>query len=120
MSRVAISGIGVVSPYGAGRERFWTHLSRGCSATRSIADFDASAFCPTVPTPVLRPSRSSSRRWSRGATAWALAQRTAPSSLARLTRFRWVSHKRSGAQEQFSFQRTLDLLSLLFGLVSRG
>jgi 3-oxoacyl-[acyl-carrier-protein] synthase II len=52
MSRVAISGIGVVSPYGVGRERFWTHLSRGCSATRSIADFDASAFSCTVAAPV--------------------------------------------------------------------
>ena len=28
-SRVVISGIGVVSPYGVGRERFWTHVSRG-------------------------------------------------------------------------------------------
>jgi len=30
-SRVVISGIGVVSPYGVGRERFWSHVSRGCS-----------------------------------------------------------------------------------------
>ena len=40
--RVVISGIGVVSPFGVGRERFWDHISRGCSATRQIADFDAS------------------------------------------------------------------------------
>jgi 3-oxoacyl-[acyl-carrier-protein] synthase II len=51
-NRVAISGIGVVSPYGVGRERFWTHVSRGCSATRSITEFDASAFPCTVAAPV--------------------------------------------------------------------
>ena len=52
MSRIVISGIGVVSPYGAGREKFWTRVSRGCSATRTIADFDASAFPCTVAAPV--------------------------------------------------------------------
>jgi 3-oxoacyl-[acyl-carrier-protein] synthase II len=50
--RVAITGIGVVSPYGAGRERFWAHVSRGCSATRTITNFDASAFPCTVAAPV--------------------------------------------------------------------
>jgi 3-oxoacyl-[acyl-carrier-protein] synthase II len=50
--RVVISGIGVVSPFGVGRERFWTHVSRGCSGTRTITDFDASAFSCTVAAPV--------------------------------------------------------------------
>src|SRR5256885_15451836 len=50
--RVAITGIGVVSPYGVGRERFWTCVSRGCSATRAITDFDASGFPCTVAAPV--------------------------------------------------------------------
>ena len=50
--RVAITGIGVVSPYGVGRDRFWQHVSRGCSATRAITDFDASAFACTVAAPV--------------------------------------------------------------------
>src|SRR3954468_14542494 len=50
--RVAITGIGVVSPYGVGRERFWTHVSRGCSATRAITHFDASAVSCTVAAPV--------------------------------------------------------------------
>src|SRR5215204_781727 len=45
---VAITGIGVVSPYGVGRDCFWRHVSRGCSATRSIVDFDASPFPCTV------------------------------------------------------------------------
>lgn len=42
--RVAITGIGVVSPYGVGRECFWSHITRGCSATRAITEFDASAY----------------------------------------------------------------------------
>jgi 3-oxoacyl-[acyl-carrier-protein] synthase II len=50
--RVAITGIGVVSPYGVGRDRFWQHVRRGCSATRAITDFDASAFPCTVAAPV--------------------------------------------------------------------
>jgi 3-oxoacyl-[acyl-carrier-protein] synthase II len=49
---VAITGIGVVSPYGVGRERFWQHVRRGCSATRAITDFDASPYGCTVAAPV--------------------------------------------------------------------
>ena len=51
-SRVAITGIGVVSPYGVGRERFWQHVRSGCSGTRAITDFDASAFPCRVAAPV--------------------------------------------------------------------
>ncbi len=51
-ARVAISGIGVVSPYGAGRDCFWRHVSTGCSATRAITEFDASPFPCTVAAPV--------------------------------------------------------------------
>ena len=50
--RVAITGIGVVSPYGVGREVFWRHVSRGCSATRAITEFDPSEFACTVAAPV--------------------------------------------------------------------
>jgi 3-oxoacyl-[acyl-carrier-protein] synthase II len=50
--RVVITGIGVVSPFGVGRERFWEHVSRGCSGTRAIDDFDASAFGSRVAAPV--------------------------------------------------------------------
>ena len=52
--RVAITGIGVVSPYGVGRERFWQHVRKGCSATRAITDFDASPYPCTVAAPVPR------------------------------------------------------------------
>jgi 3-oxoacyl-[acyl-carrier-protein] synthase II len=49
---VVISGIGVVSPFGVGRERFWEHVRRGCSGTRAIVDFDASEFASRVAAPV--------------------------------------------------------------------
>ena len=41
---VVITGIGVVSPFGVGREHFWQHISHGCSATRAITQFDASSY----------------------------------------------------------------------------
>jgi 3-oxoacyl-[acyl-carrier-protein] synthase II len=39
-SRVVISGIGVVSPYGLGRETFWRHISLGRSGVRALPDLD--------------------------------------------------------------------------------
>jgi 3-oxoacyl-[acyl-carrier-protein] synthase II len=42
--KIAITGIGVVSTFGVGRETFWDNVSRGTSGTRAIADFDASTF----------------------------------------------------------------------------
>jgi len=50
--RIVISGIGVVSPFGVGRERFWQAVSHGCSGTRAITDFDASDFACRVAAPV--------------------------------------------------------------------
>src|ERR1700750_10795 len=50
--RVVITGIGVVSPFGVGRERFWQCVSSGCSGTREITDFDASSFGCRVAAPV--------------------------------------------------------------------
>ena len=50
--RIVISGIGVVSPFGVGRERFWDHVRRGCSGTRAITEFDASEFECQVAAPV--------------------------------------------------------------------
>jgi 3-oxoacyl-[acyl-carrier-protein] synthase II len=51
--RVVISGIGVVSPFGVGRDRFWECVSRGCSGTRSITDFDTTGFAARVAAPVI-------------------------------------------------------------------
>ena len=50
--RIVISGIGVVSPFGVGRECFWDHISRGLSGTRAITEFDASEFDSQVAAPV--------------------------------------------------------------------
>jgi 3-oxoacyl-[acyl-carrier-protein] synthase II len=41
---VVITGIGAVSPFGAGRERFWQHVAGGCSGVRRITQFDVSAY----------------------------------------------------------------------------
>jgi 3-oxoacyl-[acyl-carrier-protein] synthase II len=95
--RVVISGIGVVSPFGVGREQFWTHISRGCSGTRAITDFDASPFACTVAAPVPhvtidegppiderahgdgngRHSRADPRRYSRASLIAVIAAREA-------------------------------------------
>jgi 3-oxoacyl-[acyl-carrier-protein] synthase II len=44
LPRVVISGIGVVSPFGAGRDCFWRNISGGISGTRAITQFDASPY----------------------------------------------------------------------------
>ena len=41
---VVITGIGVVSPFGAGRERFWDAVSHGVSGTKAITQFDVSTY----------------------------------------------------------------------------
>lgn len=42
--RVVISGIGVMSPFGAGRDRFWSAMRSGESGVREITAFDASRY----------------------------------------------------------------------------
>jgi 3-oxoacyl-[acyl-carrier-protein] synthase II len=73
--RVSITGIGVVSPFGVGRECFWNGIRSGRSAVRAITDFDASAFACEVAAPVpvltaadvpnLNGNGSDPRRYSR-------------------------------------------------------
>lgn len=48
LPRVAITGIGVVSPFGVGRECFWQAVSEGRSGTRAIDHFDASTLACRV------------------------------------------------------------------------
>ncbi|MGW5440420.1 beta-ketoacyl-[acyl-carrier-protein] synthase family protein [Nocardia asteroides] len=42
--QVVITGIGVVAPGGIGAKPFWTFITAGRTATRSISSFDASRF----------------------------------------------------------------------------
>ncbi len=44
MTKIAITGIGVVSTFGLGRETFWDHVRRGVSGTRAITEFDATSY----------------------------------------------------------------------------
>ena len=50
--RVVISGIGVVSTFGVGRDVFWDHVRRGVSGTRAITEFDATTYPCQVAAPV--------------------------------------------------------------------
>jgi len=89
--RIAITGIGVVSTFGAGREAFWSHVSRGMSGTRAITEFDASSYpcqvAAAVPTLAdeMAPldgeseagSRADPKRYSRAASFGVRAAREA-------------------------------------------
>jgi 3-oxoacyl-[acyl-carrier-protein] synthase II len=91
--KIAITGIGVVSAFGFGRERFWDHVRRGCSGTRAITEFDVSTYPCQVAAPVppltadMGPplngenghseSRADPRRYSRAALFGVLAAREA-------------------------------------------
>src|SRR5438128_9811859 len=93
-ARIVITGIGVVSPFGVGRERFWDHITRGCSGTRAITEFDASDFACRVAAPVPRVAiddvpaipgddiwdddyRADPKRYSRAALVGVIAAREA-------------------------------------------
>ncbi len=92
--RIAITGIGVVSPFGVGRERYWTSVTSGASGTRHIDEFDVSGFPCQVAAP-LPPitiddapvvpgggngngtDRADPRRYSRASLAGVIASREA-------------------------------------------
>lgn len=42
---MVVTGLGVVSPFGVGRETYWNAISRGQSGTRTPQDLDASVAC---------------------------------------------------------------------------
>jgi len=90
--RVVISGIGVVSPFGVGRERFWCNISRGMSGTKAITQFDVSSYpcrvaawvppvsiddAPTLEGDEDHERRADPRRYSRAALFGVVAAREA-------------------------------------------
>ena len=79
----SITGIGVVSPFGVGRERFWEHVSRGCSGTRAIADFDAPSSPCRVAAPCPAASPSTTCRRSTATTSGIDAYRADPKRYSR-------------------------------------
>ena len=92
-NKVAITGIGVVSAFGAGREPDWDAIRRGQSGTRAITEFDASTYPCMVAAPVPpidmaaamplageagpRDSRADPKRYSRAALFGVVAAREA-------------------------------------------
>ena len=44
MTRVVVSGLGIVSPYGAGVKTFWAGLASGECAIRPLTVFDTTGF----------------------------------------------------------------------------
>jgi 3-oxoacyl-[acyl-carrier-protein] synthase II len=51
--RVVVTGVGVVSPFGLGRARFWESVREGHSATRRVDQFDTEGMPCRVAAPVL-------------------------------------------------------------------
>jgi 3-oxoacyl-[acyl-carrier-protein] synthase II len=60
--RVAITGIGVVSAFGAGRDPFWQAIRCGKSGTRAITEFDVSTYPCRVAGTAARHHRSRAAR----------------------------------------------------------
>src|SRR5688572_27216146 len=91
--RVAITGIGVVSAFGAGRDTFWDAIRSGRSGTRAITEFDVSTYPCRVAAPVppvdigaavaldgepsAREAHADPKRYSRAALFGVLAAREA-------------------------------------------
>src|SRR3954468_13529990 len=50
--RVAITGIGVVSAFGVGRDTFWDNISRGRTGTRAMHELDLAHSACRVAAPV--------------------------------------------------------------------
>src|SRR3989344_452533 len=44
MEKIAITGIGIVSPSGMDKRKFWSNVSHGRSAVEKITRFDASKY----------------------------------------------------------------------------
>lgn len=63
---VAVTGIGVISPVGTGREEFWSSLKNGTSGIRRVSRFDSAAFPTRIAGEVdFDPNRYFDRREAR-------------------------------------------------------
>ncbi len=51
-SRIVVTGLGVVSPFGVGCPRFWEAVRHGCSGTRALDEFDTNGMACRVAAPV--------------------------------------------------------------------
>ena len=89
---VVITGIGVVSPFGVGRERYWDHLCRGVSGSKAITQFDVSSYAcrvaawvppvsmddaPTLDGDEIEEGHADPKRYSRAALFGVIAAREA-------------------------------------------
>ena len=62
-TRVVITGLGAVSPFGVGRDRFWEGISRGQSGIRAMSDLDPDIFACRVAAPVPDDALAAGRVW---------------------------------------------------------
>jgi 3-oxoacyl-[acyl-carrier-protein] synthase II len=88
--RVAITGIGVVSPFGVGRECFWTAVSNGRSGTRAITEFPtdnlACRVMASVPEASLDEAGAASADMAADSAANSAAGRADPRRYAKVSR----------------------------------
>ncbi len=70
--RVAVTGIGMVTPLGVGVEEVWGSLSRGRSGVRAISNFDASSYPTRIAgeVPDFDPERYMDRKTARHAARY--------------------------------------------------
>ncbi len=82
MTRVVVTGLGVVSPYGAGAKTFWTGLSSGTCAIRPIGLIDTEGFRSRIAAEVPAETMAALGVSARRARADRLAQAAAQEALA--------------------------------------
>jgi 3-oxoacyl-[acyl-carrier-protein] synthase II len=99
-ARVAITGLGVVSPFGVGREIFWRHVRDGVSATRAVTEFDASHLAcrvaASVPDDLLAAAAASNGNGAGHASGNGAGGRADPRRYAKVSRIAVLA-----AQEAF-------------------
>ena len=54
--RVVVTGVGIISPNGVGKEACWKNMINGVSAVRRVTEFDVSMFNTKIAAQVDRKS----------------------------------------------------------------